>query len=387
MKKIGIYLHIPFCKSKCYYCDFISYCNEEGKINSYIECMRKEIEFKALELEKFAKNNNENFKVDTIYIGGGTPSFIKEEYIIKLINDAKKYFVVDKECEITIEVNPDSAGLEKLIGYKKVGINRISIGLQTTEDELLKEIGRIHNYEQFQEAYNSIKNIGFSNINVDLMIGLPNQSIKDVEKSLQKVIELEPSHISVYSLILEEGTKLFKKVNDGELNLPDENLERQMYWNVKERLEKKGFIHYEISNFAKQGMESKHNCNCWNQNEYLGIGVAAHSFFNSIRFSNTSNVEEYIKNVKENNIIKNQTIHEILNLEEKQKEYMILGLRKLEGVEIRKFKENFGKNPIYVFRKEFDELQNKDLIEIDGDFIRITKKGLDLANVVWESFV
>ena len=186
MKKIGIYLHIPFCKSKCYYCDFISYCNEEESINSYIECMRKEIEFKALELEKFAKNNNEKFKVDTIYIGGGTPSFIKEEYIIKLVNDVKRYFIVDKECEITIEVNPDSASLEKLIGYKKVGINRISIGLQTTEDEFLKEIGRIHNYEQFKEAYNNVKSAGFSNINVDLMIGLPNQKLKNIEKSLRR---------------------------------------------------------------------------------------------------------------------------------------------------------------------------------------------------------
>ena len=186
MKKIGIYLHIPFCKSKCYYCDFISYCNEEYNINSYIECMRKEIKFKALELDKFAKNNNENFKVDTVYIGGGTPSFIKEEYIIKLVNDVKKYFVVDKECEITIEVNPDSASLEKITGYKKVGINRISIGLQTTEDELLKEIGRIHNYEQFKEAYNNVKSAGFSNINVDLMIGLPNQKLKDIEKSLRR---------------------------------------------------------------------------------------------------------------------------------------------------------------------------------------------------------
>lgn len=387
MKKIGIYLHIPFCKSKCYYCDFISYCNEEYNINSYIECMRKEIEFKASELYKFAKNNNENFEIDTMYIGGGTPSFIKEEYIIKLVNDVKKYFVVDKECEITIEVNPDSASLEKLTEYKNVGINRISIGLQTTKNELLKEIGRIHNYEQFKDAYNSIKSAGFTNINVDLMIGMPNQSIKDVEKSLQEVIKLEISHISVYSLILEKGTKLFEKVNNGELNLLDENLEREMYWNVKKRLEKEGFIHYEISNFAKKGMESKHNCNCWNQNEYLGIGVAAHSFFNSIRFSNTSDVEKYIKNVKENNIQKNQTIHEILNLEEKQKEFMILGLRKIEGVEIRKFKKKFGQNPIYIFKNQINKLAEENLIEVEGDFIRLTKNGLNLANIVWEEFI
>lgn len=387
MKKIGIYLHIPFCKSKCYYCDFISYCNEEYNINSYIECMQKEIEIKASELYKFAKNNNENFEIDTIYIGGGTPSFIKEEYIIKLVSDVKKYFSVDKECEITIEVNPDTASLEKLVEYKKVGINRISIGLQTTKNELLKEIGRIHNYEKFKDSYNNIKSAGFTNINVDLMIGMPNQNIKDVEKSIQEVIKLAPSHISVYSLIIEEGTKLFEKNNNGELHLPDENLEREMYWKVKEKLEKEGFIHYEISNFAKKGKSSKHNCNCWNQNEYLGIGVAAHSFFNSIRFSNTINVEEYIKNIQENSIQKNQTIHEILSLEEKQKEFMILGLRKLEGIQIRKFKEKFGQNPIYIFRNQINKLQNQDLIQIDGDFIRLTNKGLDLANIVWEEFI
>jgi len=387
MKKIGIYLHIPFCKSKCNYCDFISYCNQEKMVNSYIECMRKEIEFKASELCKYEKNNNENFEVDTVYIGGGTPSFIKKEYIIKLVNDVKKYFVIDRQCEITIEVNPDSVSFEKLVDYRKVGINRISIGLQTTKDELLKEIRRPHNYEQFKEAYNSIKRAGFTNINVDLMIALPNQSVKDVEQSLKEVIKLEPSHISVYSLILEEGTKLFNKVNAGELRLPDENLERKMYWYVKEELEKQGFIHYEISNFAKKGLESKHNCNCWNQNEYLGIGLAAHSFFNSIRFSNTTNLKKYIKNIKENNIQMNQIIQEILNLEEKQKEYMILGLRKLEGVEIRKFKEKFLQNPIFSFKKQINKLVKENLIEIDGDFIRLTKKGLDLANIVWEEFI
>lgn len=387
MKNIGIYLHIPFCKKKCYYCDFVSYCNEENNINTYIECMQKEIEFKSLELNKFSKNNIEQFEINTIYIGGGTPSFIDSKYISKILKKIKEYFTVKKDCEITIEVNPDSVSLEKLIEYKNSGINRISIGLQSTKNKLLKEIGRVHNFEQFKQAYNNIKIAGFKNINIDLMIALPNQTLEDVEESLTEIMSLNPSHISVYSLILEDETKLFKEVKKGNLKLPDDELERKMYWNVKKSLEKNGFMQYEISNFSKPEKESKHNLNCWNQDEYLGIGVSAHSFFNNIRFSNTINLNDYIKNIQNDKYTKNQTIHEILSLDERKKEFMILGLRKIKGIEIKKFKEKFGENPIYIFRNQINKLVNENLIEIDGDFIRLTNKGLDLANIVWEEFI
>ena len=387
MKNIGIYLHIPFCKKKCYYCDFVSYCNEENNINTYIECMQKEIEFKSLELNKFSKNNIEQFEINTIYIGGGTPSFIDSKYISKILKKIKEYFTVKKDCEITIEVNPDSVSLEKLIEYKNSGINRISIGLQSTKNKLLKEIGRVHNFEQFKQAYNNIKIAGFKNINIDLMIALPNQTLEDVEESLTEIMSLNPSHISVYSLILEDETKSFKEVKKGNLKLPDDELERKMYWNVKKSLEKNGFMQYEISNFSKPEKESKHNLNCWNQDEYLGIGVSAHSFFNNIRFSNTINLNDYIKNIQNDKYTKNQTIHEILSLDERKKEFMILGLRKIKGIEIKKFKEKFGENPIYIFRNQINKLVNENLIEIDGDFIRLTNKGLDLANIVWEEFI
>lgn len=387
MKNIGIYLHIPFCKQKCFYCDFVSYCNEESNISTYIECIKKEIEFKALELNKFSENNNEQFEINTIYIGGGTPSFIDSKYISKILKKIKEYFTVKKDCEITIEVNPDSVSLEKLIEYKNSGINRISIGLQSTKNKLLKEIGRVHNFEQFKQAYNNIKIAGFKNINIDLMIALPNQTLEDVEESLTEIMSLNPSHISVYSLILEDETKLFKEVKKGNLKLPDDELERKMYWNVKKSLEKNGFMQYEISNFSKPEKESKHNLNCWNQDEYLGIGVSAHSFFNNIRFSNTINLNDYIKNIQNDKYTKNQTIHEILSLDERKKEFMILGLRKIKGIEIKKFKEKFGENPIYIFRNQINKLVNENLIEIDGDFIRLTNKGLDLANIVWEEFI
>lgn len=387
MKNIGIYLHIPFCKKKCYYCDFVSYCNEENNINTYIECMQKEIEFKALELNKFSENNNEQFEIDTIYIGGGTPSFIDSKYILKLISSVKKYFNVIKNCEITIEVNPDSVSQEKLIEYKKIGINRISIGLQSTKNKLLEEIGRVHNFEQFKNSYNNIKNVGFNNINVDLMIALPNQTLEDVKESLVEVINLKPTHISVYSLILEEKTKLFKKVQNGNLKLPEEDVERKMYWYVKETLEKEGFPQYEISNFSKLGKESKHNLNCWNQESYIGCGVAAHSYFQGIRFSNIENIKKYISNYKCGDSVHNIIFHEHQDKAAMMKEYMLLGLRKVDGVNITEFKNKFSENPVYVFRNELNKLVSEGLLEIDENHVKLTAKGLDLANQVWLEFV
>ena len=387
MKNIGIYIHIPFCKSKCYYCDFISYCTEEKNVPVYINCMKKEIKFKSEELAKFAKKNNEQFEIDTIYIGGGTPSFIDSKYITELLEIIKESFNIKENCEITIEVNPDSTSLKKLIAYKNSGINRISIGLQSSNDKLLKEIGRVHNFEQFKNAFMNIKNAGFSNINVDLMIALPGQKIKDVKNSLQEIISLKPTHISVYSLILEEGTKLFKEVECGEKKLPSEDLERKMYWYVKDNLEEDGYIQYEISNFAKLKKQSKHNLNCWNQNEYLGIGIAAHSFLNNIRFSNIKDINKYIKNIQNGKFLQNQEIHEILSNEDKQKEYMILGLRKIDGIQIKDFKKKFGLNPIFIFKNQINKLVCEDLIEIDGDNIKLTNKGLNFANVVWKEFL
>ena len=259
--------------------------------------------------------------------------------------------------------------------------------MQETHDEMLKQIGRIHNYNQFEETYKWAKEVGFENINIDLMIGLPNQTIECIKESLDKIIRLEPNHISVYSLILEENTILEKQVSQGKLNLPDEEQERKMYWYVKNTLELNGYNQYEISNFAKKGKESKHNINCWEQEEYRAFGIAAHSYFKGTRFSNTESIEEYIKNIKENKFDKNIQIHEVQQKNEMQKEYMLLGLRKLEGVSISKFKNKFQDNPIFLYHEELQELTQQKLIKIDGDYIKLTNRGLDLANKVWEKFV
>ena len=373
--EIGVYVHIPFCKKKCDYCDFISYCNKDNLIGDYVQAVKAEIQSQNIKPE-----------ITTIYIGGGTPSYIDSKYIIEILEKIKEKNV-SSNAEITIEVNPGTVTKEKLEDYIKNGINRISIGLQTTNDELLKQIGRIHSFTQFLETYKLAKKVGFKNINVDLILGLPNQRIKDLKESLEQIIKLKPKHISVYSLIVEDGTPIANKIEKGEMQLPDEELERNMYWFVKNTLELNGFIHYEISNFAKKGYESKHNLNCWNQKEYIGIGASAHSYRDITRYSNTENIEEYIENVNNGNFNRNKIIHEIQKEDDAKKEFMLLGLRKIKGVDINQFKNKFGDNPIYLFRNELKKLTDERLLIIDNNNIRLTNKGLDLANLVWEEFI
>ena len=369
-KEIGVYVHIPFCKRKCYYCDFISFCEKDELQEKYINTVIQEIE------DFF--NLNKNVKIKTIYIGGGTPSFIDGKYIEKIMNTFNKEGVV----EATIEVNPGSASLEKLKKYKECGINRLSIGLQSTEDRLLKKIGRIHNYNDFLATYNLAREVGFDNINVDLMIGLPGQTIEDVKSSLNKVINLNPSHISVYSLIVEENTIIYNLIEQNKIVLPDEELERNMYWYVKNYLELGDYEHYEISNFAKNGKKSLHNLDCWNQKEYVGFGVSAHSYLNRKRFCNIGVLEEYIKDFKNT-----KEVQEVQSFYETKQEYMLLGLRKIKGVCISHFKNKFGENPIFLFKNELNKLIEEGLLEITTNNIKLTNKGLNFANLVWEEFV
>ena len=382
MKKLGIYIHIPFCKQKCFYCDFISYANQDKYFQKYVQALSKEI-------NNFIDNNK--IEVQTIYIGGGTPSLIDAKYIEEILHIFEKRNLLKEAKEVTIEVNPGTVTEEKLRTYKNSGINRLSIGLQSTEDKILKQIGRIHCYDDFLNTYKMAREVGFKNINVDLMIGLPNQKILDVKNSLEKIIKLEPeppNHISVYSLIVEENTPIEQMLESGELELPDEELERNMYWYVKNFLELNGYKHYEISNFAKLGNESKHNLDCWNQKEYVGFGVAAHSYIDDVRYGNIGNVEEYIKNCENGEYEKNKVIDEIENdIFSKEKEFMLIGLRKIDGVSIQDFKNKFGENPIFVFKDELNKLVDENLLIIDFDRIKLTNKGLDLANIVWENFV
>lgn len=381
MNSVGIYIHIPFCKQKCKYCDFTSFACKEDIYDEYFKCLKKEITEKSDELD------NENIEIDTIYIGGGTPSIVPTEYIEDIINLIYEKYNVSKIAEITIEANPGTIDKDKLEKYIEAGINRLSIGLQSTNDKLLKMLGRIHTYCEFEEVYKTARQVGFKNINVDLMIGLPNQTMKNVQESLEEIIKKSPEHISVYSLIVEENTKMFDLIESGELELPNENLEREMYWDVKNVLQENGYCHYEISNFAKKGFESKHNSNCWKQHSYLGFGVAAHSYYDGIRYSNITDLKTYIENFQNGESVYNIIFHEKQSKEQMMKEYMLLGLRKIDGVKISEFKEKFVDNPLYYFREQLNKLVKQNLVEVSEDRIYLTDKGLDLANIVWMEFI
>ena len=388
MKEIGIYVHIPFCKQKCNYCDFNSFANKGEYIEKYIKCVQKEIKNVGDRVRLKSNGDYTNLPIaKTIYIGGGTPSFIDTKYIEDIVETIETNFEMDKNIEVTIEVNPGTVTLEKLKKYRDIGINRLSIGLQTSNDTLLKLIGRVHDYAQFMQTINLAKSVGFQNINVDTMIGLPKQTIYDVEDTLNKLIDLDITHISVYSLIVEEGTKIEEELKDGKLILPDEELERYMYWFAKRKLEENGYIHYEISNFAKIPYRSRHNLDCWNQKEYIGFGVSASSYENNIRYKNIDSVEKYIKNIEEDKEKINVIIEERQDKQTKMNEYMILGLRKINGINIDEFRKKFEVSPLYIYNKQLTKLLRDGLIHIDTNNIRLSKKGLDLANIVWEEFI
>ena len=378
MKEIGIYVHIPFCKSKCLYCDFTSYTDKNTEIRRYVDCLKREINYRS----------KDEYLVKTIFFGGGTPSIIDGKYIVEILSEINNAYIVDKNAEITIEINPGTIDKHKLEKYKEAGINRISIGLQSSKKELLKEIGRIHTYEDFENTVKLAKDVGFTNINVDLMIGIPNQTIYDVEDTLDKVLALDLTHISVYSLIYEDGTLMTKMVDEGKLLEIDEEIERYMYWYAKRRLEDNGFIHYEISNFAKPSYRCKHNLDCWNQKEYLSFGVAAASYIDNFRIKNTDSLEKYINNINSDKYYKNLTIEEKQDIDEQMKEFVILRLRMTEGFKASDFTAKFNKDVYKVFESQMDKLLSDGLIIAEEfGYLKLTKKGLDLANIVWGEFI
>lgn len=358
----SLYIHIPFCKQKCLYCDFNSYSGKEHLIKEYVMALKKEIQSYNI------------YEFETVYFGGGTPSLIPAQYIKEIMS------IIKCKNEVTLELNPGTIDEEKLEKYKEAGINRLSIGLQTTQNSILKEIGRIHTIEEFDKVYNMARKTGFENLNVDLMFGLPNQTINDVNESLEYLIRISPEHISCYSLIVHND--IFK-------NLPSEENEREMYYLIINKLKEAGYVHYEISNFAKPSKESKHNLCYWNQEEYIGVGAGASSYLDGKRYTNELSIEKYITKI--NRKEQSYEVEEIQDQESKIKEYMILRLRVLEGVSVQKAFEKFGIDICQKFKEEISKMQEKELLEVvqkEGNkFIKLTKKGLDLANIVWEEFI
>lgn len=371
MKRLGLYIHIPFCVRKCLYCDFCSFpgCDDKTK-EEYVKALCKEIMTQGLIFTP------KGYLVDTIFIGGGTPSSIPAEKIVEILNVAKTFFTVDNEVEITIEMNPGTVDEEKLKSYKQVGINRLSIGLQSTNDEELKALGRIHKYSEFLEAYSLARKVGFDNINIDIMSALPGQSVESYEETLDKVLALEPEHISAYSLIVEEGTPFY----DMDLDLPEEDDERRMYYLTREKLLEKGYVRYEISNYAKADKECKHNVGYWTGKEYLGVGLNAASYYEEARVKNTEDLNEYISG-------KYEAERTELSIEDLMEEYMFVGLRRMEGISIEGFMNKFGKSIYEIHGEAIEKHVKNGLLMQAGDNIKLTDKGIDVSNYVLADFL
>lgn len=376
MDKISLYIHIPFCAQKCLYCDFPSFARKDHLRKAYIEALNKEI------ISLREKHNN--LEINTIFIGGGTPSVLEANELECLLKEVAKLNMA-KDIEYSMECNPGNLTEEKLEVMKKYGVNRISMGLQAKQDNLLKGLGRIHNYKTFKENFLLAKKVGFNNINVDLMFGLPNQSLNEWEETLREIISLEPAHISAYSLIIEEGTAFYNLYENDKLKLPTEEEERKMYHLAKKILEENGFNQYEISNYAKEGKECRHNLAYWNMDNWIGVGSAAASYINGKRIKNISSVEEYINSIKD----KGEAVEEIINnsKNDNMEEFMFMGLRKINGIGENEFKNRFSMNINDVYGEILNKYIGEGLLIRESGSIFLSEKGIEISNVIMADFL
>lgn len=439
-RELSIYIHIPFCKKKCIYCDFLSFGGcDIIRQREYVDALCKEIGAYSLIAE--------DYSVVTIFVGGGTPSYIPAEYIGKILNKVRKTFTVSADAEITIEGNPDSLTADKIGEYRKLGINRLSIGLQSTNDEMLRTLGRVHNYDQFIAAYSRAREAGFSNINIDIMSGLPGESMESYVKTLGKVVELSPEHISAYSLIVEDGTPL---ADDEDLlsKLPSEEMDRKQYARTKLLLGGAGYNRYEISNYARTGYECRHNLRYWTGGEYLGVGLGASSYMKldigkdydttfidiedeygedyeyevkqrygddkdiklyednendgnltAVRFKGIDNIDEYIGRFSKlgtgwtdvssiaeyiNNCY--TAIH-VQKEKDEIEEFMFLGLRCISGIDCREFEKRFGKDIREIYGSVIDKYVSSGYLVVDGERLHLSDKGLDVSNTIMAEFM
>lgn len=376
--ELGLYLHLPFCISKCPYCDFNSYqLKEDNQISSYISALYQEITTYS---KKLKKSN-----IKTIYLGGGTPTILSGVQIYDILEFCKSKFTIDKDAEITIEANPGTLDGEKIKLLIESGINRLSLGAQSFNNLFLKKLGRIHNTQDIIDSYYLARKEGFNNINIDIMFALPDQTTEDLQITLKKAISLKPDHLSLYNLTIKPGTEYFKKYKKGKLKLPTEDEEFDMYnWAIK-FLEESGFEHYEISNFARPYKRSMHNLIYWQNKPYLGIGAGAYSFIKGYRYMNYESPARYVKEMMSGKLPVDNG--EKLSLRKRMIETIILGLRTKDGVGYKKFKTRFGVNLNDIFFKQVNKLVNLALLEKGDCKIKLTKKGIFLANAVFREFV
>ena len=364
----GLYIHIPFCAKKCEYCDFVSFPGCDGKFEDYVDALIKE-----MEIYKGAK-------LDTVFIGGGTPSVLPSFLIGRICDAVKENFILPLNVEWSIEINPGTVTDEKINAMLDGGINRASVGVQSFNDDELRAVGRVHDSRTACDTVHKLERAGFKNISIDLMASLPHQTEESFKYSLDVALTLPVNHISVYSLIIEEGTPIEKKYDSGEYTLPDEDADRDLYAYTGRYLNENGFVRYEISNYAKPGYESKHNLKYWNCDEYIGIGVAAHSYVDGVRYYNTDNLSDYIDGIT-------RVGEDILTPQDKMGEFMMLGLRKTAGVDKREFENRFSCMPQSVWRDVIDEFIKSEFVEDKDGHIALTEKGLDVANSIMCEFL
>ena len=376
-KEFGIYIHIPFCVRKCLYCDFLSFACDKDAQERYMEALYKEI-------KAFSRHLGE-IEVSTVFIGGGTPSVVDTALLERVIEVLKENYSVKADAEITMELNPGTVTADSLKKYKAMGINRLSMGLQAWQDRLLKTLGRIHTAEKFKESFLLAREEGFDNINVDIMLSLPGQTMDDVKETFENVSSLSPEHISAYSLIVEDGTPFKDMFESGKFEEIDEDFDRNIYRFSCEMLEKNGYKRYEISNFAKKGFESRHNSLYWRTDEYIGFGLGAHSYFNGERYHNTADMERYIALSEDHESIKEDV--EKLTKEDKISEFMFMGLRMDEGVKKSVFKERFDVDMNDIYSEIIIKYKDMGMIEDMGDSIHLTDKGIDVSNVIFSEFL
>ncbi len=376
---ISLYLHIPFCVKKCHYCDFLSFpgCSLSRQAE-YVDAMIQEIHA--------YREAAEDYEVKTIFLGGGTPSLLEKELVERLFHELYSVWRAAPETEITIEANPGTLSREKLIGYHMIGINRLSLGLQSTIAQELATIGRIHNYEQFLANYYLAREAGFDNINIDIMSALPGQTLISYGKTLERILKLQPEHISSYSLILEEGTDFWENA-EIERALPSEQTERIMYHYTKKCLQNAGYERYEISNYAKPGYACLHNQVYWTGGEYLGLGLGAASYWKGARFSNTPDMEEYMENCSRARITENRKEIVTATQKSQMEEYMFLGLRMIRGVSIREFERRFGIPMNRIYGTVIRSYIGQGLLKIEQDRLMLTERGIDVSNSVMADFL
>lgn len=376
LKPLGIYIHIPFCIKKCKYCDFLSFASDDETMERYVESL-------CLEIRTFFEKNK-NYQVKSIYLGGGTPSILKPELTKKVMDTLRDVAVIDEDAEISTEANPGTLDMDKLTTYKKCGINRLSIGLQSTQEKELAYLGRIHTYEEFLDSYQMARKAGFDNINIDLMSAVPYQTLDSWKKTLERILDLEPEHISAYSLIVEEGTPFYED-DSLESLVPDEDTERRMYELTEEVLLKHGYYRYEVSNYAKTGKECRHNVLYWDREDYIGFGLGAASCMENMRFKNTDDIYEYFHCPYREFGDRMEIEH--LSVQEQMEETMILGLRMTRGVSYEDFAHRYGQKMKDVFGEVIEKHQKDGLLIEENGCVKFTKRGLDLSNIVLCDFL